>query len=395
MRRVIVAIAVAAVVALFWLSARSDGASIWESVERGDLVVRLDVEGTLAAVNSDVLSPPQIRHHWEYKIARMASDGSDIREGDAALTFDTSELERLLLEMRAALETAEKEIEKKRTDTLVRRRADELRLAEARANLDKAALKLERPEQFVAAKEIATLELDRRLASEEVSYLEERKRLLDDADEIELSILESQRMQAAIRVRELEDGIERMTLRAPRDGTVVHVTDRRGEKKRVGDSVWRRNKVIEIPDLSRMMARGIVDEADSGRLAVGQRVELTLDAYPDKTFGGSISKIGKTIQPKTRNSPLRIVRIEIALDETDVSRMRPEMRFRGTIEVDRREDVLLVPAGAIRSGPDGAIVTRKSITGDEDVVVTLGRRNQESVEIVDGLSESDEVLRAR
>ena len=70
----------------------------------------------------------------------MAPDGAELDEGDIALVFDTSELERMRLEMRAALDTAEKEIEKKHTSIALRRSDDDLKLAEARAKLEKAAL---------------------------------------------------------------------------------------------------------------------------------------------------------------------------------------------------------------------------------------------------------------
>ena len=393
LRRVLVAVGLVVFVGGGWWMARGGGsrASDWAVVERGNLVISIEVEGTLAAVHSHLLTPPAFSGRWEYKISSMVPDGNEVKEGDPVLAFDTSELERLLLDMTAALDSAGKEIEKKRTNVVIRRRDDELRLAEARANLEKAALKLERPEELVAAKEIATLALERDLAQEEVAYLEKRRRLLDEADEVELSIVREERDQASLRVHELESGIERMTLRAPRDGTVIHVTDRRGEKKRIGDAVWRRDRVLEIPDLTSMMARGIVDEADAGRLALGQRVELRLDAYPDSTFAGSISKLAKTIQPKTRNSPLRVVRIDIALDETDRDRMRPEMRFRGTIEVERHDDVLLAPVSSIRQTASGATVQRRSISGARERPVELGKRNNDKVEIVHGLSEGDEV----
>jgi multidrug resistance efflux pump len=303
LRWILVALGLLGIIGIGITRARTPRASTWALVERDDLVIRIDVEGTLAAVRTDLLTPPAMAGGWEYKISRMSSDGAEVSEGAPVLSFDTSELERLLLEMRAALDTAGKEIEKKETNIVIRRRDDDLRLAEARAKLDKAALKLERPNEFVAAKEIAALTLDRDLAEREVAYLEKRKQLLDEADAIELGILREGHEQAALRVRELESDVERMTLRAPRDGTVIHVTDRRGEKKRVGDAVWRRDRVLEVPDLTAMMARGIVDEADAGRLALGQRVELRLDAYPDATFTGSVEKLAKTVQPKTRSSP--------------------------------------------------------------------------------------------
>ena len=394
LRRVLVAVGLVVLVGGGWWMARGAGgsrASDWAVVERGNLVISIEVEGTLAAVHSHLLTPPAFSRRWEYKISSMAPDGTEVKEGDPVLAFDTSELERLLLDMTAALDSAEKEIEKKHTNIVIRRRDDELRLAEARANLEKAVLKLDRPEELVAAREIATLMLDRDLVQKEVAYLEKRRRLLDEADEVELSIVREERDQAALRVRELKSGIERMTLSAPRDGTVIHVTDRRGEKKRIGDAVWRRDRILEIPDLTLMMARGIIDEADAGRLALGQRVELRLDAYPDSTFAGSISKLAKTVQPKTRNSPLRVVRIDIALDETVRDRMRPEMRFRGTIEVERHDDVLLAPVSSIRQTASGATVHRRSISGTRERPVELGKRNNDKVEIVHGLTEGDEV----
>ena len=208
---------------------------------------------------------------------------------------------------------------------------------------------------------------------------------------MELAILEAQRDNALRRTNELQAAIERMTVRAPRNGTVIHVSDRRGEKKRVGDATWMRDKVLSLPDLSRMSAEGLVDEADAGRLAIGQPVELRLDAHPEVTFLGRIRGIAKTVQPRTRNSPLRVVRVDIALDETDPTRMRPEMRFRGTIEVERHEDVLLAPLAAIRQSEDGAHVERRRLLEGEDVRVSLGTRNDELVEIVDGLSAGDSI----
>jgi len=391
----LVAAAATAAIAAVWLVSEVRGSrESTTTIARGDIAVHVDVEGTMSAVRTHLMTPPPLGGRWEYKISSMAPDGADVEEGAVVVVFDTSELERMLLEMRAALDTAEKEIEKKRTSIDLRRREDDLKLAEARAKLDKAGLKLERPEEFVAAKELALLELDKVLAEKEVAFLESQRKLVDEADEVELGILGEQREAAALEVRKIETGIERMTRRAPRDGTVIHVTDRRGEKKRVGDTVWRRERILEIPDLTEMMARGIVDEADAGRVAVGQRVELRLDAYPDVDFAGTIEKIGQTVQPKTRNSPLRVVRVDIALDQTDPTRMRPEMRFRGRIEVERRADVLSAPLGAVLYTPAGATVRRRSFSGYEEVPVELGARNHEVVEVVEShgrLAAGDEV----
>jgi multidrug efflux pump subunit AcrA (membrane-fusion protein) len=171
----------------------------------------------------------------------------------------------------------------------------------------------------------------------------------------------------------------------------VYVTNRSGEKKRVGDTVWRRDKVLAIPDLSEMAAEGRVEESDSGRIAEGQRVELRLDAYPEVTFAGTVRKIGKTVLPRTRNSPIRVVHVHVELDETDVTRMRPDMRFRGEVEIERAPNVLQIPLAAVVRVGSRAVVYRGTWRGTREVDVELGRSNDEYVEVLAGLGEGDSV----
>ena len=360
-------------------------------VERGDLVLAVELEGTLEAVHSHQLGPPSVRGLWEFNIASMAPEGENVSQGTPVVSFDDAPLRKRLVELEAQLETATKEIEKKHIARSSRRRDDALRLAEAEGRLEKAVLKLQRPAEFVKRNEALSLEIDRELAQYEVSYLENRTRFLDAADGTELSILEEERERATVRVQELRTAIERMTVVAPRGGTVVHVSNRRGEKKRVGETIWQDDKVVAIPDLTEMKAEGTVGESHAGRLTEGQRVELHLDAHPEITFTGRVEKVGKVVVPKTRRSPLRVVRIEVTLDETDETRMRPDMRFRGSIETARIEDRILIPLEAVRRLSGRTVVYRESLRGAQPVAVKLGRSNDTHVEVLDGVTEDDRV----
>jgi cobalt-zinc-cadmium efflux system membrane fusion protein len=102
--------------------------------------------------------------------------------------------------------------------------------------------------------------------------------------------------------------------------------------------------------------------------------------------------VGRTILPVSRNSPLRGLTVEVALDATDVTRMRPDMRFRGRVEVQRIESSLLVPLDAIDRGADGPFVRRAGFSGYEVVPVTLGRRNEEKVEVLSGVADGDRIV---
>lgn len=396
MRRAWAVLALVAAAALFgvWAFGGSRSAAAeeeWARVQRQDLVTGIEVTGTLDAVQSVSLGPPQLATTWDFKIAFLAPEGTEIRQGQPVLGFDTSDLESSLLEAMAARDSAQKELEKKQANLEMTRGEDELRLAEAKAKARRAGLKVDVPEDLVALNELAESRADLDLAEREVAYLESRLSLQVREAEAEISALRNQRDRAARRVREVQEAIGRMTVLAPRDGTVVYLSDprREREKKKIGDSAWRGEKILEIPDLGRMQASGEVDEADAGRVAVGQRVLLRLDAHPDVSFTGRVRSIHGSVQTRSPADPVKVVGLGLSLDRTDPQRMRPGMRFLGTIELDRVPRALVVPAEAIFHGADGPVLYRRTRWGTEEVQPKLGRRNDRWVELVSGLTEGD------
>jgi hypothetical protein len=271
-------------------------------------------------------------------------------------------------------------------------RDQDLRLAEARATLERSELKIDVPAELAAAKALYETRLDHGVAVESVASLSRRIELERRAGEAELAALAEKRHRAALQVEEIRTYLERMTVRAPRGGTVIYQSDWQGTKVKVGDDVWQMRKVLEIPDLTAMEAEGQVEEADSGRIAAGQRVTLRLDAHPQHEYRGRVREIGKSVARRDRGAPVKEVELLIALYETDADRMRPGMRFQGEVEVERAEDVLLVPAEAVRATPAGPVVFRRTLLGRERVLLEVGRRNERFVEVVAGLEEGDRLV---
>jgi len=184
-----------------------------------------------------------------------------------------------------------------------------------------------------------------------------------------------------------------MTIMAPRNGTIVYVTNWRGDKKKVGDTCWRMERVIEIPDLARMMAKGEVDESDAGKVAVGQRVVFNLDAHPDEEFTGTISDASRTVgKQQGTTDPIKVLKVNIKLDRTDPAKMRPGMRFHGTVELARAKNAILIPRKAVFVTDRGPVAYRRGAFSVTAMPLTLGRENEKSVEVLSGLSASDRVL---
>jgi len=365
----------------------------WARVTRGDLVTGVDVTGTLAALDSGSFGPPQLNDVWDFKIAMMAPEGSEITTGRPVLGFDTTELQKKLEQKSAEAEQARKEIEKQKADLSLKREDERLNLAQAEASLRKSTLKLEAPPDLVGVKERKQVELDNDLAKEQVAAIRNRITSLERAARAQIALLESKQQRAASIVAETQSAIRQMTIMAPRNGTIVYVTNWRGDKKKVGDTCWRMERVIEIPDLSRMIARGDVDEVDAGKIAVGQRVTLRLDAHPDEEFHGTIQKASKTVsQQQGTKDPLKVLRVEIVLDRSDPVKMRPGMRFQGTVELQRQRNAVLVPRNAVFVSARGPYALRRGWFNVQQIPVKLGRQNDKFVEVLGGISASDRVL---
>lgn len=390
-----VAAAVVAAVGGAWWAAASGagGESSWGRVARGDLVRTAEVSGTLAAAEAVRLGPPPVRDLWEFKISFLAPEGQEVEAGTPVLGFDTSQLEQRLQQLEAESQAAAKELEKLASEESKRREDDALALAEAEARLRRARLKVDVPGELVAAKELRQASIDLELAEREVEAVHRRIEQAELRGEAKRRAVAQRRDRAAERVAELSQQIAAMTVRAPSAGTVIYVTEGRDDKPQVGDGVWQLAKVLEIPDLSHMVAEGWVDEAEIGRLEPGLPVSLHLDAHPDTQYAGRVAALGTTVE--RRQGVLRggkQVEVEVELERTDTRTMRPGMRFRGEIEVDRVREVLLVPPEAVVLTPDGPMVRRRTLLGSEAVRPRLGRAGPSGVEVLEGLAAGDEVL---
>ena len=103
-------------------------------------------------------------------------------------------------------------------------------------------------------------------------------------------------------------------------------------------------------DLRKMQLSASIDEGDIGKVAVGQRVAFTVDAYPDETFEGVVSKI--YLQPTTVQNVVSYTTI-IAVTNKD-KKLLPGMTANITVITQSVDDALLVPAGALNFQPSFA-----------------------------------------
>jgi HlyD family secretion protein len=384
------AIAVALAVLAVGCGRRGDDALLVE-IRRGDLVIGVAVAGELEAVDSTAIKPPAV-DIWNFKIASLAPDGAEVKQGDPIVGFDTSEQIRELQTMQNEAEAASKKLAKKRDDMALARREEELAIATAEAQLRKAQLKTAAPGDLVASLQLRTLQLDERGAEIGVELARSRARATSLSDAAELQSLRERLAYVSQRVERLQQNIAKMTVVAPRAGTVIYPTSWRGEKKKVGDSAWRMEVVLQVVGLEKMIGKGQVDEVDIARVATDQVVTLRLDALPDAQVRGKVARIARSVRAKSNTDPSKVVELVIALDATDAP-LRPGMRFQGEIETERVGDVLLIPSDAVFVTARGPVAYRERGGAIEPVALELGRRSATAIEVLAGLEVGDRVSR--
>ena len=358
-------------------------------VQRLDLVVGVEAQGELEARDSAKIGPPALQRVWNYTIARLPEEGSHVEVGEPVLWFDTTELEQRLVRAIGRRDSAQKTLEKRKTDLDVEREQEILALAEAEGRLRRFSLQADVPADIVASSELELARLDLRLAEAEVEYRKNRIESIERRVSSELRSLEAKVSRTEAEVTDLEMKIAAHTVPAPRSGEILFKTNWRGEKKKVGERVWQMDSVLHMPDLSSLYVLAEVDEAQGGRIEVGQPVRLRLDAHPELSFSARVSAIQQSVRRRSWQDPRRVVGIELELDQIDLERMRPGMRLNAQIEVERVPEAVVVPLEALANDADGAYVVARTSLGQAEKRPTFGRRNEQWVEVLEGLEEGD------
>lgn len=140
-------------------------------------------------------------------------------------------------------------------------------------------------------------------------------------------------------------------IRSPIDGTIIHRNVEEGQT--VAASLSAPQLFIIAEDLSKMEILVNVDESDIGRIKEGQKAIFTVQAYDQKEFEGVVRQI--RLQPQTISNVVNYTVVVIA--DNDEGVLLPGMTATVDFYVEEKEDVLIVPAAALKFTPPDEVVT--------------------------------------
>ena len=212
----------------------------------------------------------------------------------------------------------------------------------------------------------------------------------DDLTESIQSASESLR-SAEISMQNLQDAMNNYTITAPISGTIIE------KDAKVGDAVKTGDTLCIVYDLSYLEMSINVDELQISSISVGQQVQITADAVPDKTYVGTVTRVsmkGKS-DGGTTTYP-----VSIRIDDTDG--LRPGMNANAEIVVAEANNALVVPNAAVVRG-SYVLVTKDSPSaanadtameapeGFVYVPVKTGVSDDDYTQIVSGIQEGDTI----
>ena len=289
-------------------------------VRQGPIALRRTFSGTLDATERFVVAPKV-----SGRITQLTVDLSDdITRGQAVAQLDNAEYVQ-------AVAAAEADI------------------AVAKANVTEASNALD-----IASRDLDRIEtlLRRGVASE------------SQADTARADVLarQSQLAVARAQVTRAEAALE--TARIRLGYTTVNADWSGGDDHRVvserfvsaGDTVSANTPLLAIVELDPIKGVIFITEKDYARLAVGQPVVITTDAYPGETFEGAVSRISPVFRESSRQA-----RVELTVPNKD-RRLKPGMFIRAAVVLDRLDNATLVPAQALtrRDDRDGVFMVNEN-----------------------------------
>ena len=203
---------------------------------------------------------------------------------------------------------------------------------------------------------------------------------------------------------ESQSNMNEMTIVAPMSGVVVGEPQTPGTMAVQGTS--NPTVIMRIADMSSKQILAKIDETDIGSVKVGQSATFTVDSFNGKTFTARVSKISQTDTSNSWNintsssssssssSSASVIYYYVTLDVDDPDNMLlPAMTARVEINTAEKSDALVVPLSTLKTDAKGSYVIVKNEDGtQENRYVSTGIYSDEYVEILDGLSEGEQVV---
>jgi len=390
---IVVSVFIIALIIFNSLTKKDDKSLLFVEVNQGLFEILVTTTGELQAEKSteikgpDGLSSRNMRFR-EILIQDLIPEGTVVEKGDYVATLDRSDADNTYKDELDELETVQNEYNMKKLDTTIS--LGDLRddLVNLKYNMEEAEITLEQsryePPTTIRQNQINLDKTARAYEQAQKNYVLKVQQAKADVRE---SYLELQKQRN--KVNEMEEVLSQFTIVAPAPGMVIYKREWGGDKRKVGSGISPWDPVVAtLPDLSTMMSKTYVNEIDISKVKMSQPVRITVDAFPDKRYTGTVREVAN-IGEQLPNTDAKVFEVLIEIDGSDPI-LRPSMTTGNMIVTQELEEVLYIPLECVHATADSIpYVYRKN---NARQVVVLGSSNENEVVIEQGLELGEQLF---
>ena len=345
-------------------------------VEKGDIRSVLVETGI---IKSQVGAVVKIGARATGKVEKMlVKVGDQVKAGQHIALIDDREILKGIDQQKAALQAAQNQLAQ-----IILTHPERIR--EAEANFTYARLTREREKELIKKEYTTKDSLDK--AESQFQVAEAVLKRLRDEYETQQKIVSANIQEIRAQLEQQEIRLTYTRIYSPISGIISDVTAQEGETIVAGLQVA---NLVTVLDPTRLEMWIYIDETDIGRAKPGQKVEYTVDTYPERTFTGAINKIYP--QPVVKENIVYYLST-VKVSVQDAAFLRPEMTTHVKIVTTEKTGVLTVPNAAIKF-EKGRQIAYRTVSGPkrvEKVALKLGIRGEERTEILSGVEEGMEL----
>jgi multidrug resistance efflux pump len=385
--------------------------------KQGEFDIRISEVGKLDAKKSI-----NVTSNTQGKIVKMVPEGIPVKQGDSIVWLDTSDIEKQIKDGETNLKNAEKDLEKAVETQRLAKYQNDMTVEGAQSGLESAKLdygdstiKEAKTQRLVDAQVVPESNLDDAklhvLSSK--TGVEKAQLTLEQAEETRKSNLITGEIQlaqskAAVeenkrKLEELKGQLKDAVINAPGSGILIYADTWRptgATKLQEGDQVWQRMNVAQLPDLTQMITKIMVDEIDISRVKIGDDVIVKVDAIPDITLHGKISQIATLAVDKgagdapwwMRKEASGVKVFEVTADiDTNSYPLKPGMTTKTDVIVERFPNVVFISREGVFEQGQKKVVYLVDNQAAREKEVKLGKGDGNFVIVENGLKNGDKI----
>jgi HlyD family secretion protein len=354
-------------------------------VQQQDFAVLIPAVGEVEAAQAERINTPGRR---PMTIDWLAEENSWVVKGQVVARFDSEQL---------VLDSREEELQMMMLDMDMRQQNAEEKQQQNELDSEKVLVKKEF--KFVDTFAIDDLRLyskikiidtlsNRDYLGAKQEFIEWKESSIDNRNQSALAVLDIRKGGHQAKFQQHQSALAQLEVLAPYDGMLVFERNWRGEKASVGQTVFPGSTIAKIPNLEKMQAKLYVLDKNAIDLKMGQKVNLTLDAYPDEKLKGEVLSVSGFSRTIKRGNPTKYFELMVSIDDQS-STLQPGAKLSASISVADSEVKVVIPIQAIFNEKSENYVYLQRGQNFSKRSVKIAAKNLYFVEIVKGLTDGD------